>query len=126
MLHTGKRKKQISCKFYIMFIIYSVLRNVGPQPVGLLIFPFFFSFFSLLTYLISKHHNVNFFSSLVRTVLSLFLFKSLFLSINTSCSYLSVRELLLIIEDLKRSIDFNNFGRFTFSFLPFLYFLLSS
>lgn len=50
-------------KFYIMFIIYSVLRNVGPQPVGLL----------LLTYLINEHHNVNFplvriviFSSLLR------------------------------------------------------------
>lgn len=51
-------------KFYIIFIIYSVLRNVGPQPVGLL----------LLTYLINEHHNVNFplvrivyFSSLLKT-----------------------------------------------------------
>lgn len=46
-----------------MFIIYSVLRNVGPQPVGPL---FLFIFFFFLTYLISKHHNVNF--PLVRTV----------------------------------------------------------
>lgn len=53
-------KKKTSCKFYIMFIIYSVLRNVGPQPVGLLFF-FFFHLFFLLTYLISKHHNVIFF-----------------------------------------------------------------
>lgn len=46
-----------------MFIIYSVLRNVGPQPVGLL----------LLTYLINEHHNVNF--PLVRIATSLSLLR---------------------------------------------------
>lgn len=60
-----KGKKRAAYKFYIMFIIYSVLRNVGPQPVGLLSFFFlsFFTFFSFDQYLINKHHNVNFFFS---------------------------------------------------------------
>lgn len=67
-------------KFYIIFIIYSVLRNVGPQPVGLL----------LLTYLINEHHNVNFplvrivyFSSLLKTTRNL-LATSLYDSLSAS------------------------------------------
>lgn len=54
-----------------MFITYSVLRNVGPQPVGL--FFFSFSLFSLLTYSISEHNNVNFSLQFVQVFFLLFI-----------------------------------------------------